>query len=253
MAPTPITKRVTAAARGLAIATSTATMLSRCEIILRFTPEDEREALFQRHLKRWAAWQLRLMGIELRTEGRAPLATGGRLVVSSHRSAVDILIATALFGGRILSRGDIAKWPVAGRLARRTGTIFVDRESSSSGASAIRQIRRALKEGHTVTVFPEGTTYPGDEVRPFKPGVFVATSGLDVEIVPMGVAYPPGVEYWEESFVSHLGRVAGRLSTPVGAVVGAPRQSEKAKAGALAESLEAEVQSLTHAARSLVR
>jgi 1-acyl-sn-glycerol-3-phosphate acyltransferase len=252
MAGAPISKRVTVAARGLAIAGSTATLLSRCEIILRFTPEDEREALFQRHLRRWAALQLRLMGIELEVEGGTPPPRVGRLIVSSHRSAVDILIATALFGGRILSRGDIADWPIAGRLARRTGTIFVDRESQSSGASAIRQIRRALKEGHTVTVFPEGTTYPGDEVRPFKPGVFAAARGLDVEIVPMGVAYPPGVEYWEESFAAHLGRVAARRATRVGAAVGEPRRVPRQKTSALAASLQDEVQALTHAARRLV-
>ncbi len=247
-----ISKRATIAARGLAIAGSTAARLGRCEIILRFTPPDEREALFQRHLKRWAAAQLRLMGIDLRAEGDVPVATVGRLVVSSHRSAVDILVATALFGGRILSRGDIADWPVAGRLAQRTGTIFVDRESRSSGASAIRQIRSALKDGHTVTVFPEGTTYPGDEVRPFKPGVFAATSGLDVEIVPMGIAYPPGVEYFEESFASHLGRVAARRRTPVGAAVGEPRRVARRRASALAASLQEEVQTLTHEARRLI-
>lgn len=248
----PILRKTTAAARGLAIASATATMLGRAEIILRFTPDDEKEALFQRHLRRWAALQLRLMGVELRAEGTAPISTRGRLIVSSHRSAVDILIATALFGGRILSRGDIASWPVAGRLARRTGTIFVDRESRTSGASAIRQIRSALREGHTVTVFPEGTTYPGDEVRPFKPGVFAAASGLDVEVIPMGVAYPPGVEYYQESFVAHLGRVAGRWRTPVGAVVGEPRVPSRQRAAALAASLQEEVQSLTHAARRLV-
>jgi len=235
----------------MAIASATTAMLSRAEILLRFTPEPEREALFQQHLKRWAALQLRLIGIDLRTGGAIGPSGGGRLIVSSHRSAIDILIATSLFGGRILSRGDIAKWPVAGRLARRTGTIFVDRDSRASGASAIRQVRSALREGHTVTVFPEGTTYRGDEVRPFKAGIFAATSGLDVNVVPMGVAYPPGVEYFQESFAAHLGRVAGRLTTPVGVAVGTPRPVGQRRAAELAGSLHEEVQELTHSARRL--
>jgi 1-acyl-sn-glycerol-3-phosphate acyltransferase len=233
----------------VAIASATAAMLGRAEVLLAFTPESDREALFQRHLKRWAALQLRLLGIALHATGEVTPADGGRLVVSSHRSAVDILIATALFGGRILSRGDIAEWPVAGRLARRTGTIFVDRDSRTSGAAAIRQIRRALRDGHTITVFPEGTTYPGDEVREFHAGVFAAAAGLDVEIVPMGVAYPEGVEYYQESFVAHLLRVAGRRKTPVGVAVGAPQRVGGRRAAELAATLQVEVQTLTHAAR----
>jgi 1-acyl-sn-glycerol-3-phosphate acyltransferase len=247
-----IFQKAVAGARGVAIAYATFGMLSRAEVLLAFTPRSEREALFQSHLKRWAGLQLRLMGIDLHTKGEVTPADGGRLVVSSHRSAIDILIATSLFGGRILSRGDIADWPIAGRLARRTGTIFVDRDSQASGAAAIRQIRRALRDGHTITVFPEGTTYPGDQVRPFRAGVFAAAAGLDVEIVPMGVAYPAGVEYYQESFVAHLSRVAGRRTTPVGAAVGTPQRVAGRRAAELAAALEVEVQALTHAARESV-
>ena len=104
---------------------------------------------------------------------------------------------------------------------------------------------------HLDTVFPEGTTHRGDDVQPFKPGVLVAASGLDVEIVPMGVAYPDGAEYWQESFVAHLGRFARRPRTRVGVSVGEPRRA-KARAAVLAEELHAEVQRLTHEARTLV-
>lgn len=239
-------------ARAATVAAITTTMLGGTELAVRLVPEAEGEALFQRQLARWAGIQLRVLGIDARVEGALPLAPGPRLVVSSHRSAIDILIALSLFGGRILSRGDVARWPVLGKLAKRTGTIFVDRDSRTSGAAAIRQIRSQLKGGHTVTVFPEGTTYRGDEVRPFKAGVFAATSRLDVEVVPMGVAYPPGMEFWRESFGHHLGRITRRGRTPVGVVVGTPLRSTIAKSGALAAALQEEVQTLTTRARALL-
>ena len=236
--------------RALASASVTTAMLARVELLLAATAEEERAELFDAHLRRWAALQLRLLGIELRLDGEAPPPTGRpRLIVASHRAAVDIFVAQALFGGRILSRADVAAWPVLGKLAERTGTIFVDRSSRASGASALRQIRRHLKEGATITVFPEGTTYRGDEVRPFSGALFAGTSSLGVELVPVGFAYPEGVEYWQESFVSHIQRVAGRTRTTIGVAVGQV-QVASGKPAAIAERMHAEVQRLVHLARA---
>lgn len=244
-----LTARALPPARALATASLTAAMLGRVEAILAFTPESERAALFDRHLQKWAARTLRILGIALHeATPRPPPARGARLVVSAHRAATDIFIAQALFGGRILSRADLAKWPVIGKLAGRTGTIFVERDSKESGASAIRQIRRHLQAGDTITVFPEGTTHRGDEVQEFKAGVFAALSRLEVEIVPVGIAYPEGVEYWHESFVAHIERLAGRVRTDVGVAIGTPRMA-KGRPGELAATLHDEVQELTHAAR----
>jgi hypothetical protein len=74
-----------------------------------------------------------------------------------------------------------------------------------------------------VIVFPEGTTAPGDAVLAFQQGAFVAARGLPVEIVPVGIAYPPGSEYLEETFFQHMVRMARRKHTPVCCVVGPSR------------------------------
>jgi 1-acyl-sn-glycerol-3-phosphate acyltransferase len=247
-----VVSTIRASTRGLVTAGTTAVLLANAELAERRVPAGDRAALFDRHLRRWAHLQLRVLGVDLRVEGTPPSDRRARLVVSSHRTAIDILVAQALFGGRILSRADLATWPILGALAQRCGTIFVDREDRASGASAIRQIRRHLTAGDTITVFPEGTTHRGDDVHELKAGVFAAIGRLDVEIVPIGLAYPPGVEYWQESFLSHLGRFAGRRRTAVGVAIGQPRIARQRPAE-LARSLHEEVQALTHRARSLVR
>src|SRR5262249_4193915 len=94
----------------------------------------------------------------------SPPADGARprLVVSNHRGVLDIPIMLHLFGGHLLSRGDMADWPLIGTMARHAGTLFVDREDPSSGAKAVFTIREKLRQGRSITVFPEGTTFPGD-------------------------------------------------------------------------------------------
>ena len=71
--------------------------------------------------------------------------------------------------------------------------------------------------------FPEGTTFPGDEVRPFLPGAFVAARGLPVKVLPLGIAYEPGAEYTDETFEDHLLRMSARSRTPVWVCIGSPR------------------------------
>jgi 1-acyl-sn-glycerol-3-phosphate acyltransferase len=133
--------------------------------------------------------------------------------------------------------------------ARRAGTIFVDRDHAGSGASAIRAIRRRLQDGASILVFPEGGTFSGDQVRPFRAGAFAALRGIDVEIVPVGLAYDPGSEFVDETFVEHVLRVARRPVTRCVVHIGTP-QMAGGRANDLASQLRAEVQALVDQARA---
>jgi lyso-ornithine lipid O-acyltransferase len=240
-----------AALRMLRLGAETLGWVSLASAHQRLVREDARTAVFQRHMKRWASSLVRAMGgeITLAPGSHVPAQGRARLVVANHRSPFDIGVLLALFGGHPLSRADLASWPVLGLAARRAGTIFVDRESGASGASAVRSIRRRLKEGASILVFPEGGTFEGDEVRPFKAGAFAALRDLDVEIVPVGLAYDPGAEFTDPSFVAHVLRVAARPRTRCVVCIGPPR-SVQGKPQQIAEALHGEVQALVHAART---
>lgn len=207
------------------------------------------DARAERELQRWCRGLLRLGGVELRIDGDHAPARGGRLVIANHRSAYDIVILYALFGGSMLSRAEVAGWPIFGHAARRSHTIFVDRASPHSGFKAIRSIREALQRGRTVTVFPEGTTFAGDELRPFAVGAFAAARGLDVDVVSVGLAYPVGTEYVEDTMLAHLANLTGRRRVPVGVAVGAPRRPE-GRPEQLLRASEVEVAALIARARA---
>lgn len=193
---------------------------------------------------------LRIFGVESLRNGPAPAPARARLVVANHRAALDIGILLHELGGIFLSRADLADWPVVGQLASEAGTIFVDRDDRRSGAAAIRAVRRRLKAGGSVMIFPEGATFAGDEVQPFHAGAFIAARGLDVEIVPVGLAYPHGVEYVDVSFVEHVEELARRPHTRVGIAFGEPFLAE-GRPAALAEHAHGVVQSLVREARAL--
>lgn len=239
--------------RGAGVVGWTALMLAAVEshkLIDRELGEGhEQESIFESYMKTWTGGLLRMFAVDVRVvPGLPPPATGPRMVVSNHRSSIDIPLLLTHFGGSALSRGDLEDWPLIGLAAQKAQTIFVDRESKQSGAKAIRAIRAQLQRGRTINVFPEGTTFAGDEVRPFHAGAFAACRGLDVEYVPVGLAYPPAQEYTEDGIVEHFAAIAARRRTRVVMVVGEPLRIE-GRAAKVSERLRAEVQARVHEAR----
>ncbi len=206
------------------------------------------------YVRRWARSLLKLLRVEV-TKDVAPGALDKgrrpRLVVANHRSTLDILIMLDLFGGSLLARGDMADWPAIGVMARRAGTLFVDRTDPASGAAAVQRIRERLRRGITISVFPEGTTFEGDEVRPFQAGAFVAIARERGEVLPVGIAYETSdAIYGDEPVLDHMKRLVRAPSTRVAVSIGSPVGASATGVASLASAMRSEVQSLVHRARA---
>src|SRR4051794_22212446 len=164
-------------------------------------PDDRaRDDVTYKWMQRYGLGLLRLYGLEVSARGPWVEAPGGRypardaegrgrLFVMNHRSMLDIFVNLAFLEANIVSRADLSRWPVIGLAARRVGTLFVDRASKRSGAAVISAMCGAVQRGRAVMVYPEGTTFSGDEVRPFRSGAFLAAERTGAEIVPVGIAY----------------------------------------------------------------
>jgi 1-acyl-sn-glycerol-3-phosphate acyltransferase len=220
------------------------------ENAIREIGEERRQA----YVRAWARWLLEVLGVHLDViDDRPQIAGDGavpRLVVANHRSTLDILVMLDLFGGELLARKDMETWPLIGLLARRAGTLFVDRESPASGASAVRRMRQRLRERATLCVFPEGTTFSGDEVRPFHRGAFVAIAREHGEVFPVGLAYRQAEAiYGDEPAMAHMKRIVATRRFQVCVAIGAPRRADSLSITALADQLRADVQSLVARAR----
>lgn len=218
------------AARVSATVGATAAYLSRFEVAALRHDRDEMLAAW---VPRWAQRLLSIYGVSLKrlgpfvSEGRAYPGVSpngvGRVFVLNHRSAMDIPITFAFTEGRLVSRADLAQWPLVGGGARRIGTLFVDRASMRSGATVLKEMTRALANGVGIAIYPEGTAFAGDEVRKFMPGAFKAAQKSGAEIVPMGIAYADAAAYYgDESFVDHARRVAGLRGLRAALVAGEP-------------------------------
>lgn len=226
------------------------------------SPASARSEVLHLWMRRYGRALLDLYGVDVRAGGPFVGSGGhypgrdargrGRLFVMNHRSGLDVPITLAFFEATILSRADLAGWPVIGMAARRVGVLFVDRGDRRSGAAVIQAMTQALEGGRGVMVYPEGTTFAGDEVRPFRAGAFTAARRAGAEVVPVGLAYGGGEEaaYLDESFADHMKRVSRARRTTAAIEVGEPISAADLEVEPLRDAAHAAVQSLVHRARA---
>jgi len=227
---------------------------------LRAGPARPPDQLLLQWQLRWAKAALSIFNVRLHAQGSF-VATGdvypgrgtegkGRIFIMNHRSAVDIALAFRLAEARLLSRGDLSGWPLIGACARRAGTLFVDRDDRRSRVEAMGRIIASLRAGRGVTMFPEGTSFAGDEVRPLHPGPFLAARRARTEVIPIGVAYDDErAVFGDETFPAHLQRVGGLMGLNAAAVVGSPLALAGLPAEQARELARDELQRLVYQAR----
>lgn len=208
------------------------------------------EGLNARYKMHWVRGAVGILGLDLRlVRGEpSPVVDRARLIVANHRTPLDIVALLSLFGGHFLANHRVANAPVVGPGAHRIGTVFVDRDDRKSGVAAIRTMRRLMEQKRTMIVFPEGTTFEGDEVRTFKGGAFTAAGGLPVEVVPVGIAYTPGHELGSGKMGRHVASFLSRPRTPAWVAIGDPIPVPQDRKGFDA-LVQQRVQELVHEAR----
>ncbi|MEU6805073.1 lysophospholipid acyltransferase family protein [Streptomyces neyagawaensis] len=139
-------------------------------------------------VRHWCRWIVRAAGVRVRITGTAPPA-GGLLLVANHISWLDIPLLVAVRPARMLAKSDIRRWPVAGTLAERGGSLFIERDRIRALPGTVARIAGVLRAGTAVAVFPEGSTWCGRAQGRFHRAVFQAALDAGVPVQPVRVRY----------------------------------------------------------------
>lgn len=199
--------KIRATSRLLGASVTTMGMLGELMLRQQFAPS-RADQLTRSYKRSWARRLMRQIGLEVQVESPPPANARGLLVVANHRSYLDIPVMMTQIDCAILSKAEVAKWPVFGVAARSVGTLFVDRSNAASRAATLEAVGHRLQEGETVLAFPEGTTYPSPEVGEFKPGLFLLAAKMGVPVLPAALHYAEPRLEWvgEDDFMSHFMR-----------------------------------------------
>ena len=172
--------------------------LATTTFVFPFVAPPRRRALTQR----WSLRLLALLKVECRVRGNLD-AGGNVLVVANHISWLDIVVLNAVCPVRFVAKAEVARWPVAGRLVRGAGTLFIERTRRRDTHRINEVVAAALAQGDVVAVFPEGTTSTGASVLPFKSSLLQPIVDAAGEVQPLALRYrtPDGVRSEAPSYV----------------------------------------------------
>ncbi len=117
-------------------------------------------------LRFWGRVAAPIMGLRITVEGTPPQMPF--CLVANHLSYVDVLLMQFTTGGILLSKAEVASWPIVGALSARIGTLFIDRTMRRDVVRVNQLIENTLAAGDGIIFFPEGTTGDGKSVRRFN-------------------------------------------------------------------------------------
>ena len=196
----------------------------------------------------WARGMLQCLGMELQVQGT--FRAGGNLIVANHISWMDIMAIHAVCPrARFVSKSEVQDWPLINRLVACGDTLYLRRESRRDAVRVVHEIAQALKDGHDVAVFPEGTTGDGRELLPFHGNMLQAAIAVEAPVQPVALRYSDAhgpfsaaVEFLGDTTLAQsLWRIARGRSLVVHVQVLGARGSAHADRRALAQVLRQDI------------
>ena len=159
--------------------------LLQSTIYPRFSRQTQR-----RMMQHWAKGLLKTLNIRLYCNGEPPIFDIPRvLFAANHVSWLDVCAMMAACPTRFVAKAEISSWPILGLLCRNTGTLFIERAKRSDTLRINQSIGDVLVDGERVTVFPEGTTSDGSELKHFHASLLQSAVTTDALMYPVAICY----------------------------------------------------------------
>ncbi len=125
----------------------------------------------------WGKIILKMFLIPVKVEGRENLEKDQSYVfVANHQGSFDMMM-----------KQQLRKIPFLGYACEKSHQIFVDKRGPSKIRKTYEEAREILKEGYSVTVFPEGARSFTGHMGHFKKGAFALADELQLPVVPLTI------------------------------------------------------------------
>lgn len=139
---------------------------------------------------RGIAWlALKVIGVKVIIKGDRPKNFKHKVFVSNHLSYVDIMTLMALVPSRFVTFTEFQNIPGIGVLSKISGTLFIHRSQPSRVKKDVLQIEKAIKQGSTIVFFPEGSSFDGSQLHPFKSSLFQSAIHTKALVQPVCLRY----------------------------------------------------------------
>lgn len=147
------------------------------------------ERYFLRWIQLWSQGCLvlcrTLVGITYEVRGQEFLREGA-IIACRHESFWETTVFHALVPKpRYVLKKQLTDIPLYGYVLKKLGSLSIDRDKGARSITLLmRNTQKALAEGGTLVIFPEGTRMPKNRVGILKPGVYVLYRAAQKPVIP---------------------------------------------------------------------
>ena len=154
--------------------------------------------------RKFARFLLWFLNVEFEQQGTAP--QGAYIFIGNHRSYMDPVLAHQDMMALPVAKAEIGNWPIIGWGVKISGVLLVKRENKGSRKKTRQNIVTTIEAGHSVLVYPEGTSHDRPTTIDFKPGTFRIAAENKIPIVPVAVEFKDPTDAFinDDQFVSHF-------------------------------------------------
>jgi 1-acyl-sn-glycerol-3-phosphate acyltransferase len=145
------------------------------------------ETQAHRAIRWWSNGACRIFGIRVSALGDP--APHPALLVANHVSWMDIEVIHSQRAVGFVAKSEIRRWQLVGFMAAMGETVFHQRGCGSSLERVVNAITERLEGGHSVAIFPESRTGPGDRVLPFHGRLLAAAVTARCPVQPVAIRF----------------------------------------------------------------
>lgn len=157
-----------------------------------------------------------VLGLDFRERGKENIPDGQCIIACNHQSLWETLVLSALFpAASIVAKKELIDLPIVGWYLYKYPMILLDRKA---GRQALRQMieeaKRAVAEGRTVLIFPQGTRQPiGEPPKYIWAGVYALYAELGLPVLP--AAHNSGLFWAKKSLIMDQGTITLSYMPPI--------------------------------------
>ena len=150
-------------------------------------PDPKGSVLFIKIARLWMNVWLRLVGCPVTVIGKNNFAKGTAYIVTcNHNSLMDVPLTSPYIPGanKTIAKKSFAKIPLFGWFYTK-GSVLVDRNSDASRRKSFEDMKRVLKQGIHMCIYPEGTrNRTGEPLKKFYDGAFKLAVETKTAVIP---------------------------------------------------------------------
>ncbi|MGZ3605626.1 MAG: lysophospholipid acyltransferase family protein [Thermodesulfobacteriota bacterium] len=153
-------------------------------------PFDRKGKVGHYYARLWGKTALLANHVKVKIEGTEHLnGEGPYIFMSNHQSYYDVfaLLGHLPYQFKWLVKKELFSIPVLGWTMAAVGYISVDRGGTRDTVEAMNEAAQKIRDGMSVTIFPEGSRSPDGSIQPFKKGGFTLAIKSKVPIVPIAI------------------------------------------------------------------